>query len=95
MDKYNIRFSPTQNKIIIPHYDINGRLVGIRGRALNIEEVEKYEIKEIYIAIASLSPSEKRNLINICKENRKPLAERAVNIIYACGFHILSRYFIA
>ena len=21
MDKYNIRFSPTQNKIIIPHYD--------------------------------------------------------------------------
>ena len=45
MDKFNIRFSPTQNKIIIPHYDAAGRLVGIRGRALNeweIENVGKY-----------------------------------------------------
>ena len=45
MDKYNIRFSPTQNKIIIPHYDAAGRLVGIRGRALNqweIENIGKY-----------------------------------------------------
>ena len=40
MDKFNIRYSPTQNKIIIPHYDAQGRLVGIRGRALNLEEVE-------------------------------------------------------
>lgn len=45
MDKYHIRFSPTQNKIIIPHYDAGGRLVGIRGRALNkweIENIGKY-----------------------------------------------------
>ena len=45
MDKYNIRFSPTQNKIIIPHYNAAGRLIGIRGRALNqweIENVGKY-----------------------------------------------------
>lgn len=40
MDKFNIRFSPSQNKIIIPHYDAAGRLVGIRGRALNPEEIE-------------------------------------------------------
>ena len=40
MDKYNIRYSISQNKIIIPHYDINNRLVGIRGRALNPIEVE-------------------------------------------------------
>ena len=40
MDKFNIRFSPTQNKIIIPHYDAAGRLVGIRGRALNTWEIE-------------------------------------------------------
>ena len=40
MDKFNIRFSITQNKIIIPHYDVNGRLIGIRGRALNKEEIE-------------------------------------------------------
>lgn len=42
MDKFNIRFSPSQNKIIIPHYDVRGRLVGIRGRALNKEDIEMW-----------------------------------------------------
>ena len=40
----------------------------IGGRDKILWAAEKYEIKEIYIAIASLSPSEKRNLINLCKE---------------------------
>ena len=40
MDKFNIRYSTIQNKIIIPHYNINNELVGIRGRALNEWEVE-------------------------------------------------------
>ena len=40
MDKYNIRFSTDANKIIIPHYNPKGELVGIRGRALNQWEVE-------------------------------------------------------
>lgn len=42
MDKFNIRYSPSQNKIIIPHYDARGRLVGIRGRALNAWEAETF-----------------------------------------------------
>ena len=42
MDKYNIRYSISQNKIIIPHYDINGDLVGIRGRALNKYDIENF-----------------------------------------------------
>ena len=42
MDKYNILFSISQNKIIIPHYDVNGNLVGIRGRALDEYEAETY-----------------------------------------------------
>ena len=40
MNRFNISYSISQNKIIIPHYDILGRLVGIRGRALNDWEVE-------------------------------------------------------
>lgn len=40
MDKFNILYSISQNKIIIPHYDVDGNLVGIRGRALNEWEVE-------------------------------------------------------
>lgn len=39
MDKFDIRFSISQNKIIIPHYDVDGRLIGIRGRALNEDEL--------------------------------------------------------
>ena len=42
MDKFGIRFSPSQNKIIIPHYDVGGRLIGIRGRALNKEDIETW-----------------------------------------------------
>ena len=40
MDKFNILYSISQNKIIIPHYDVNNNLIGIRGRALNDWEVE-------------------------------------------------------
>lgn len=40
MDKFNILYSNSQNKIIIPHYDVNNNLVGIRGRALDAWEVE-------------------------------------------------------
>ena len=42
MDKFHIGFSLSQNKITIPHLDINGRLVGIRGRTLDKEEAEIY-----------------------------------------------------
>lgn len=42
MDKFNIRYSISQNKIIIPHYDADGNLIGIRGRALNEDEVLNY-----------------------------------------------------
>ena len=42
MDKFHIGFLLAQNKITIPHFDINGRLIGIRGRALNPEEAELY-----------------------------------------------------
>ena len=42
MDKFNIKYSISQNKIIIPHYDINNRLIGIRGRALNKQDIEDF-----------------------------------------------------
>ena len=42
IDKFNIRYSISQNKIVIPHYNVNGDLIGIRGRALNDEEIELY-----------------------------------------------------
>lgn len=42
MKLFDIRFSPSRLKIIIPHYDIKGRLIGIRGRALDEYEIENY-----------------------------------------------------
>lgn len=45
MDKFGILFSIPQNKIIIPHRNVKGELVGIRGRALDeweIENIGKY-----------------------------------------------------
>ncbi len=41
----------------------------IGGRDKILYAVEKYDIKEIYIAIANLTPSDKRNLIALCKES--------------------------
>ena len=42
MDKFHIGFSLAQNKITIPHLDINGNLVGIRVRTLDKEEADQY-----------------------------------------------------
>ncbi len=39
MHLYAIRYSIEENKIIIPHYDFQGRLIGIRSRALNEEDI--------------------------------------------------------
>lgn len=40
MRRYGIKYSIDQNKIIIPHYNDEGYLVGIRGRSLNEEDIE-------------------------------------------------------
>ncbi len=40
----------------------------IGGRDKILSTAEKFDVKEIYIAIPSLKPSEKRNLIQVCKE---------------------------
>lgn len=74
MDKFNIRYSPTQNKIIIPHYDAAGRLVGIRGRALNtweIENIGKYMPVQIENKWYSHPLSLNLYGLNLTKENIK------------------------
>ena len=40
MDNFQIKFSLGQNKIIIPHLDFDGRLIGIRARALEQKDIE-------------------------------------------------------
>lgn len=40
MRKFGVMYSIMENKIIIPHYSIDGKLIGVRGRALNQDEID-------------------------------------------------------
>ena len=55
MDLYNIKYSISRNAIIIPHYDIHNRLIGIRRRALNQADIEQGKYKPIFIEGVSYS----------------------------------------
>lgn len=71
MDKYNILYSISRNKIIIPHYDINGNLIGIRGRSLDEREIEdfgKYMPIEVEGKWYSFPLSQNLYGLNISKE---------------------------
>lgn len=40
MDRFGIKYSISQNRIVIPHRDVSGRLIGVRCRILNEDECE-------------------------------------------------------
>ena len=42
MDKFHIGLWNLENKITIPHFDIKGRLIGIRARTLDPEEAQEF-----------------------------------------------------
>ena len=42
LDTARIGFYPGGDQITIPHFDVDGRFIGLRGRALSQEEAEKY-----------------------------------------------------
>ena len=43
MLKYHISYDPLENCIIIPHFDLEGNVVGVRGRYLDEDAVAKYK----------------------------------------------------
>ena len=82
MKKYNILYYDYQNKIIIPHYDIDNRLIGIRARTLNEDDALKYgkygpvKVQDtIYRHALSL------NLYGI-NENQKDIQDLSTAIIF-------------
>lgn len=89
MDKYEILYSPTQNKIIIPHFDVNGRLVGIRGRALDeweVENVGKY--MPIQVENTWYSHPLSFNLYGLF-QNRKNIEERGICYVFEAEKSVL------
>lgn len=73
MDRYNILYSISQNKIIIPHYNIDGKLIGIRGRSLNPEDLKIGKYMPISVGETTYSHPLGFNLygINNVKDNLK------------------------
>ena len=81
MDKFHIGFSIAQNKIVIPHFDIQGRLIGIRARTLNKEEAEKYgKYRPIQIGDITYSHQLQFNLYGIY-EHQNGIKKRRQAII--------------
>ena len=42
MRKHNIKYYPTDNSIIIPHYNVDDKLIGIRSRSLAGSDIELF-----------------------------------------------------
>lgn len=73
MNIYNIKYSIVNNKIIIPHYDIDNNLIGIRGRALNENDLLIGKYMPVQIEGYTYSHPLSYNLygLNIVKDNVK------------------------
>lgn len=81
MDHFKICFSIYQNKIVIPHFDIDGRLIGIRGRTLEEEELSLGKYRPITIGDTIYSHHLGWNLYGIY-EHQKAIKKFHKIIIY-------------
>lgn len=79
MRTFNILYYDRQNKIVIPHYDMDNNLIGIRGRALNEEDLVYGKYMPIQIEGQMYSHPLGYNLygLNMNKDNIK-LASTAI-----------------
>lgn len=92
MDEFNIRYSISQNKIVIPHFDINGRLIGIRARTLDTEEAEKYgKYRPIQVGDVLYAHPLQFNLYGIDKNQNSIRRRRSAIIAEAEKSVLLSR----
>ena len=76
MSKYSIKYFLDQHKIIIPHFNSDGELVGIRGRALLQEDLDRgQKYMPIYIGSKGYAHSLMHNLygLNFTKQTIKKI----------------------
>lgn len=81
MDNAHIGFFPGGDQITIPHYDINNRFIGLRGRSLSKEDAEKYgKYRPLKVGKQLYNHPLGMNLYNInnSKENIKRLRKAII-----------------
>ena len=90
----NIRFDPVNFNILIPHYDINNRLIGIRQRALTKEAEQFGKYRPWYWHNKLYNHPLAFNLygLNIAKENIKTmkmavLVEGKKSVLKYCSYY--------
>lgn len=81
MEQFKIKFSIEQNKIVIPHYDINGRLIGIRGRAIEEKDLEFGKYRPITIGTKMYNHQLGFNLYGIW-ENQAAIRRAKTAVIF-------------
>lgn len=81
MKKFGIKFCVGQNRIVIPHTDINGKLVGIRGRAIEEEDVEQGKYRPIKVGDTLYNHQLGFNLYGI-NEHKEAIAKFGRAVIY-------------
>jgi len=82
MEEYGIRYYPGAAQIVIPHYDINNRLIGIRGRQLGREEAKIFgKYRPIYFNNTLFAHPLGMNLYNLNK-SKDNIKKMKVAIIF-------------
>lgn len=78
---HEIKYEPNRQQIVIPHYDINHRLIGIRGRSLCDDVAQMYgKYRPLYLNGILYTHPLSRNLYGIDK-NAKNIARSKIAII--------------
>jgi hypothetical protein len=79
IEKFSVKFDPISNAIVIPNYDIDGNLIGVRGRFLDPDATAKYA--PMYHNGSYLSHPTGRSFYGIY-ENRKTIEEKHRVVIF-------------
>ncbi len=82
MRKFNILYSPIDNAIVIPNYDFDGQLVGVRGRFLDEEVAQKYgKYRPLYDGDVCLRHPTGRSLYGLYQNKAAIMKKHTVIIV--------------
>lgn len=81
LQRFNIKYDSYRNCIIIPNFDVNGDLIGIRGRFFKSEDVAKGKYRPIYDNGTFYSYPTGKSFYGIY-ENHKNIERKKICIIF-------------